>query len=83
MFEDYVKEMQDPGARAESEAYLRQLEAEGRAQDVYGQGVQLILPQAGLVIKTRVAAATPHKGDKLFINVCTCDKVRLLLVWDG
>lgn len=32
--------------------YLRQLEAESRVEEVYGKGVQLIVPEAGFVVKT-------------------------------
>ncbi len=91
--------------KAETDAYLRQIEQQGRAEDVYGAGTQLIVPDpAGAVIKTKVsssssAAAKQQQaaeaaaaaaaggpdgkkpqgalpaGQKVFINICTCDKV--------
>lgn len=83
--------------KEETEAYLRQLEAEGRGEDVYGkvsamskivvscntcaarlicytmpsQGVQLIVPTEAFVLKTK----DTKKGTKVFINVCTSEKV--------
>jgi hypothetical protein len=59
-------------AKAEQEAYLKQLEVEGRAEEVYGQGVQLIAPQPSIVLKARGVSGAL----KVFINVCTSDKVR-------
>ena len=58
-------------ARAEQEQYLKQLEDEGRAQEVYGKGMQLVLPSPSFVAKT----ANSQSGQKVFINVCTSDKV--------
>lgn len=57
--------------KAEQEQYLRQLEEEGRAQEVYGKGMQLVLPTPAFVAKT----ANSQSGQKVFINVCTSDKV--------
>lgn len=57
--------------RAESEQYLRQLEQEGRSQEVYGQDTQLVAPDPSFVAKT----ANKQSGQKIFINVCTSDKV--------
>ena len=71
MFEEYAKEISDPKARAESEAYLRQIESGNQAQNVYGPDVELVVPEENFVVKTR-------KGDdhtKVFINVCTSEKV--------
>ena len=65
--------MSDPANRAESEAYLRQLEQEGKAEEVYGAGTQLIVPEPNFVIKTRKAGE--GDGGKFFINVCTSSKV--------
>lgn len=59
-------------ARAEQEKYLHQLEEEGRAQEVYGKGMQLIMPSPSFVAKT----ANSRSGQKVFINVCTSDKVK-------
>ena len=60
-------------ARAEQEQYLRELEKEGRAQEVYGKGMQLVMPTPSFVAKT----ANSQSGQKVFINVCTSDKVLL------
>ena len=38
--------------RQETDLYLRQLEAESRVEEVYGKGVQLIVPSEGFVVKT-------------------------------
>jgi hypothetical protein len=37
MFADYAKEISDPAAKAEQDAYLKQVEAEGRTKEVYGE----------------------------------------------
>lgn len=72
LFADYAKEISDPANKAETEAYLRQVESQGRAEEVYGKGTQLVVPEAAFVLKTRDKAS----GQKIFINVCTSDKVR-------
>jgi dynein assembly factor 2 len=62
----------DPAqVKAETDLYLRQLEAEGRGEEVYGKGTLLVLPKEAYVIKTQVEGT----GQKVFINVCTSDKV--------
>ena len=81
LFTEFAQETADPRARAEREAYIRQLEAEGRAEEAYGRGTQLVLPQPAFVIKTRCAdagASTSSGGgaDKVFINVCTSGKLQ-------
>lgn len=58
-------------ARAEQDAYLSQLEAEGQLEGVYGAGVQVIHADPGLVVKTKTADGTT----RVYINVCTCPKV--------
>ncbi|KAG2489118.1 hypothetical protein HYH03_012344 [Edaphochlamys debaryana] len=93
LFEEYAKEVSDPKVKAETDAYLRQIEQQGRDEDVYGKGVQLVVPEPAAVVKTKVmgpATGSKDKGDaetgtaggkglpvgqKVFINVCTCDKV--------
>mmetsp|Transcript_19984 Transcript_19984/g.43576 ORF Transcript_19984/g.43576 Transcript_19984/m.43576 type:complete len:633 (+) Transcript_19984:162-2060(+) len=75
IFEEYAKEISDPKNREETDLYLRQLEAEGRAEEVYGKGVQLVVPNEAFVIKTRNLSAPEGQSDKVFINVCTSDKV--------
>lgn len=59
-------------AKAENDAYLRQIEHQGKVEEVYGKGAQLIIPMEAFVLKTREAKAG---GQKVFINVCTSDKV--------
>ena len=39
MFAEYAKEISDPKNKAESDAYLRQLEYENKVESVYGKGV--------------------------------------------
>lgn len=71
MFEEHIIEMQDPKARAETEEYLRQLELEGKAEETYGKGAQLIVPQPEFVVKSK----NLETADKVYINVCSSDKV--------
>lgn len=61
-------------AKEETDQYLRQLERQGRAEEVYGKGVQLIVPEECFVIKAKQAGG--RGAGKVFINVCTSDKVR-------
>lgn len=58
-------------ARAEQDAYLAQLEAQGELEGIYGQGVQVIQPEPGMVVKSKSADAKT----RVYINVCTCSKV--------
>eukprot|EP00878_Enallax_costatus_P030457 GHUV01033161.1.p1 GENE.GHUV01033161.1~~GHUV01033161.1.p1 ORF type:complete len:103 (+),score=31.43 GHUV01033161.1:479-787(+) len=71
LFEEYAKEISDPKAKAEHDAYLAQIEAEGQAEAIYGKGVQLIVPEPGLVIKTKDITGKT----RVYINVCTSSKV--------
>eukprot|EP00232_Nephroselmis_pyriformis_P030666 CAMPEP_0182863780 /NCGR_PEP_ID=MMETSP0034_2-20130328/6831_1 /TAXON_ID=156128 /ORGANISM="Nephroselmis pyriformis, Strain CCMP717" /LENGTH=288 /DNA_ID=CAMNT_0024996019 /DNA_START=42 /DNA_END=904 /DNA_ORIENTATION=+ len=71
MFMEYAQEVSDPKNRAETEAYLQQIEGEGRAEEVYGKGVELVAPKAGYVVKTHNRA----NKEKVFINVCYTDKL--------
>ena len=75
MFADYAKEISDPKNKAESDAYLRQLEYENKVESVYGKGVQLVIPVPGFAAKTtdKNKKAEPG-GGKVFINVCHTDK---------
>jgi PIH1 N-terminal domain len=75
LFEDYAKEMQDPAARAETSAYLQQLERDGQLEQVYGKGTQLITPKPEFVVKT----TDEQSGRKVFVNMCSSDKVRQFL----
>nr|B5BUZ8.1 RecName: Full=Protein kintoun; AltName: Full=Dynein assembly factor 2, axonemal homolog; AltName: Full=Paralyzed flagella protein 13 [Chlamydomonas reinhardtii]BAG69288.1 PF13 [Chlamydomonas reinhardtii] len=118
LFEEYAKEVSDPKVKAETDAYLRQIEQQGRAEDVYGAGTQLIVPDpAGAVIKTKVVSSSASKkqqqeqekqekeqqqqaagagkpegpgkqgalpvGQKVFINICTCDKLERYSLTDA
>lgn len=66
-----------PQAKAEHEAYLRQLEEEGRAQQVYGARAQLLVAAPALCIKTRrVDSSSAEHNERVYINICTCPKVR-------
>lgn len=56
---------------AEQNAYLAQLEAGGQAESVYGKGVQLIVPEAWFVVKTKDESG----ANRVYINICTSPKV--------
>jgi hypothetical protein len=71
LFEDYARDVHDPGTRAETDAYLEQLEQDNRIEQVYGQGTQLIIPSAEFVVKTQRASSS----QKVFLNICSSDKV--------
>lgn len=71
MFEEYAREVSDPKVKAETDQYLRQLEMEGRIEEVYGKGAQIIMPEPAFVLKT----INKVNGMKIFINVCTSDKL--------
>eukprot|EP00898_Chlorokybus_atmophyticus_P003673 jgi/Chlat1/4306/Chrsp29S04476 len=79
LFSDYAKEIQDPKHREENETYLRQMENEGRVHPGSGPDTTLIVPEAAFVVKTRTKGAPNNKGRKInmkvFINVCSSDKV--------
>ena len=57
----------------EFETWVRELEGEGRVEEVYGSGLQLLPLEPDFVLKTYAAGTQ----DKVFINVCTCPKVRV------
>ncbi|GIL76715.1 hypothetical protein Vretifemale_6308 [Volvox reticuliferus] len=89
LFEEYAKEVSDPKVKAETDQYLRQLEEQGRGEDVYGKGVVLVAPKSAVVFKSKVMGAKDASegpaassrrdnltlGQKVFINVCTSEKV--------
>jgi hypothetical protein len=58
-------------AREENDAYIRQLELEGRVEEVYGKGVNMVTPAAEFVLKT----VDVQSKAKVFINVCSSTKV--------
>lgn len=70
MFMEYAQEISDPKNKAETDAYLRQLEHEGKVESVYGAGVQLIAPEPGFAAKTRDETT----GAKAFVNICHSEK---------
>ena len=53
MFAEYAAEIADPAHRAETDAYLRQLERNGEVGAVYGDDVQLVMPKPGFVVRCR------------------------------
>jgi len=63
LFADYAREISDPKHKAENDAYLRQIEAENRAGQVYGEGLELVVPEAGFVVATSVGPGGPDPGD--------------------
>ena len=73
MFGDYMDELQDPANRAETEAYISQLEGEQKVPE----GKELIRPGPGFVAKTYKVdeTAKDKKGDKLWMNVVSSDKI--------
>eukprot|EP00899_Mesostigma_viride_P011469 jgi/Mesvir1/20322/Mv19912-RA.1 len=73
MMREYAEELRDPKHMAETEAYLKQLEEQGRTQEVYGKDVELVLPKAGFTVKAITTGKDP--GKKVFINVCHSDKI--------
>ena len=52
------------------------MEFEGRIEEVYGKGVQLVVPEEAFVLKTK---DKKKNGEKVFINVCTSEKVKAVL----
>jgi hypothetical protein len=62
----------DVQARAEQDAYLAQLEAEGQLEGIYGKGVQVIQADPGVAVKTKTADG----ATRVYVNICTCAKVR-------
>jgi len=68
MFAEYLNDMQDPKYRAEQEAYIRQCEERNQVPE----GVDLIHPEPGFVVKTREVSSSK---DKFFINVCSHERI--------
>ncbi len=58
--------------KAEVDQYLRQVEAEGNAEQMYGKGTELVFPEPAFVVKT----INEGSGQRIYINVCHSDKVR-------
>ena len=70
MFADYMDELQDPKHRAETEAYISQLEGD----DKVPQGKELIRPNPSFVAKTH-KIIKGEKEEKVFINIVSSDKI--------
>nr|CCA21723.1 conserved hypothetical protein [Albugo laibachii Nc14]CCA21852.1 conserved hypothetical protein [Albugo laibachii Nc14] len=67
LLDEYMQEISDPGNRAETEAYLTQLEAENKVPE----DKILITPIPVFVIKTKYKEAVGKIDNaKIFINVC-------------
>ena len=64
LFADYVKEISDPKARAENDAYLRQIEAESRVGEIYGQGVEMVDPTPAWCFKLLEKKTKTDRKDK-------------------
>ena len=62
LFSDYAREISDPKHKAENDAYLRQIESENRAGQVYGDGLELVVPEVGFVVATAVGPDGPEPG---------------------
>ena len=73
MFGEYMEELSDPANRAETEAYISQLEGEQRVPS----GKELIRPAPGFVAKTYKLdeKGKDGKGDKLWMNIVVSDSV--------
>lgn len=77
LLSDYMAEISDPANRTETEQYLAQLESEQKVP----ADKQLVRPTPGFVVKSKwreaaaaAGASTPHL--KLFVNVCSSDKLQ-------
>ena len=62
-------------AKAEAEAYLREVEAEGRDEEVYGAGTTLLAPSPTFAVQTRAVGAAGADTETFVVNVCTSAKV--------
>ena len=73
LFSDYVQEISDPKHRAEQEAMIRQMEADGQVPG----DKELIHPRPGFVVKTHRRAGSPGapEREKVFINVVCHEKL--------
>lgn len=71
LMSEYVADLQNPEYRAETEAYIGQLESE----DKVPQGKELIRPQKGFVAKSRKKDLKDKEETKVFINIVQSDKI--------
>ena len=70
LFADYMDELQDPANRAETEAYITQLEGEQRVPE----GKELIRPIPCFVTKMH-KVLDDGKKEKLFVNIVSSEKI--------
>ena len=66
-----MADLQNPEYRAETEAYISQLESEEKVP----QGKELIQPRKGFVAKTHKRDAKGAEETKLFINIVQSEKI--------
>jgi hypothetical protein len=73
MFSEYMDELSDPAHRAETEAYISQLEGENKVP----AGKELIRPTMGFVAKTYKVdeKQKDQKGDKIWMNIVVSEKI--------
>jgi dynein assembly factor 2 len=71
MFSEYVDELQNPDHRAETEAYISQLEGENKVP----AGKELIRPNYGFVAKT-YKLVQGEQTEKVFINIVQSEKIK-------
>ncbi|GMH98290.1 hypothetical protein TrVE_jg6141 [Triparma verrucosa] len=81
LMSEYVEEISDPKNRAETDAYIKQLESQGEVPT----DKEVIRPEKGYVVKfkhtkVKVAEDKKKKGEKyekekLFVNICSSEKV--------
>ncbi|CCI40996.1 unnamed protein product [Albugo candida] len=73
LLDEYMQEISDPNNRAETEAYLKQLEAENKVP----KDKILITPIPVFVIKTKYSCEEENEPTgKIFINVCMHEKIK-------
>lgn len=70
LFTEYVDELQNPENRAETEAYISQLEGEQKVPE----GKELIRPSPAFVAKVHKLLKDENK-EKVFINIVSSDKI--------
>lgn len=68
LMDDYMEEISDPKHRAEQNAYIKQLEADGKTPE----GKEFMEPEAGFAVKTR---KDDKDKTKIFCNIVHCDRV--------
>jgi len=68
LMDDYMEEISDPKHRDEQNAYIKQLEADGKTPD----GKEFMEPEAAFAVKTR---KDDKEKSKLFCNIVQCDRV--------